>query len=120
MLLTYDHMSSKISSPARPHAPKVAEDFFKAARDRPLGEDSLVVAEIQWGLLQSGAAIGQVGQVVQVKRTENNIGKLFNIHRHRKLIENKFEIYDNNLNYIKILWQHKENLWTSYEHIGNT
>ena len=47
MILTYDHMPAKISSPARPPAPKVAEDFFRAARDRPLGEDSLVVAEIQ-------------------------------------------------------------------------
>ena len=47
MLLTYDHMPSKISSPARPHAPKVAQDFFRAARDRSLGEDSSVVAEIQ-------------------------------------------------------------------------
>ena len=79
MLLTYDPMPSKILSPARPHAPKVAEDFFRAARDRPLGEDSSVVAEIQRGLLQSGAAIGQVGQVVQVKlmaKTLESYGKL--------------------------------------------
>ena len=55
-LVTYDPMPSKISSPARPHAPKVAEDFFRAARDCPLGDDSSVVATIQRGLVQGGAA----------------------------------------------------------------
>ena len=35
MLLTYDHMPWKISSPARPHTLKVALDFFEEAANGP-------------------------------------------------------------------------------------